>query len=1798
MNKFQERLMILLVLLFGALLIAAPVAAATTQIHVVKYANDGTTIINETTRTYQWLQTNLTVMGDGVTHYYNQGPVFIDNADPVVEQELRWNPEEDTNVQEKDNGAVKGTNLRDLCDLVGGMNAGETLKLKASDGFTKTFAYTNVYEYPDRQGPMVITWYQNGAYPDGTYTDGMKLVFFADDSTNPWGIHAMGNYDWHESAAPEYWYYYVSGSEQYPTTTGLSVKVISDVLIYSDDAPPAPVAPVAAFSATPLSGNAPLAVQFTDASTGTGPLSYAWDFNNDGTVDSTAQSPSYTYTTAGTYTVNLTVTNSVGSDDEVKAGYISVISAPVVDTLYDGTVTLTTGETFTKQAYNNATGGLYTINRTTPLGALDTVATLQGFTYNVTDKRWSYDQDLLLDDIGQYLNKKPNVWNAYVNGVFKDGYGNHANGLNVIELSNNDLVNFYYAPSKDPNPIVNATAVVKIKVNIQAPGSVVDTLYDGTVTLTPGETFTKQAYNNLTGGLYTINRTTPLGALDTVATLQGFTYNVTDKRWSYDQDLLLDDIGQYLNKKPNVWNAYVNGVFKDGYGNHANGLNVIELANNDQVNFYYAPNKDPNPVVNATAVVKIKVNIQAPGPVVDTIFDGTVTLTSGETFTKQAYNNATGGLYTINRTTPLGALDTVASLQGLTYNVTDKRWSYDQVLLLDDVGQYLNKKPNVWNAYVNDVYKDGYGNHANGLNVIELANNDQVNFYYAPNKDPNPVVNATAVVKIKVTIGSEPTVPDWTLSLSGAKDTTVSKTLFEQGLACPASGHQVFWTDTDGNVWGGVPLWLLVGMVDDNPDVGPDHYNFNDSIAAQGYSVKVVSGDGWDTTLASADIARNNSYIIANTLNGQPLARNTTSGKLSWPLHLKGAAVFGGQQVGNITSIQLTGLPQPPTEWTLTLEGDVTDTITQSYFENAIACHHNVTWTDTSNNVWQGVPLWDLAGAVDDIETTNHFTFNDTRAEANYTIRVSAADLSADFYSKIAAHNDGYIVANKMNGLPLTGSSAPIRLVGPATTSGKQRVGNITKISLIGLPDQYPAGDWQLALNGKISDAIPQGEFEDWASHHSATYTDISGNVYTGMPLWRIMGWVDDRIPHGPNGFNDAAATAGYKVIIKAGDGYAKEFTSQQIGKNDNFIIANTMNGAPLPIEGSHPPYPLRLVGSGATGGSSVGNVVEIQLTDFQTPVEVPKLHIIKYAADGTTVINETYVDYIYMENNLPVIGDGITAYKFEGLTMNASNLWDPEETYPGGFKVSNVVKGTRVHDLAELVGGMGSGTAITFVASDGFETTLPYSSIYTNPAVQARQGDAIIAWWGDGQYVPAYADGMRLFFTPDGDHVYGHWDMHETLPSQYWRYNFQNGVQYPSSAGLSAKYITTIKVLSSPESDWTLELDGRDIGGIKYTVAKPFLEEAIACQFGSEHKATYTDSKGRVWEGMPLWFFAGFVDDADQHSANAFNNTLAQNGYLVIVTGTDGYSTVIDSKEIIRNSNFIVANSLNGTHIDESDENWPLRLTGANVSGTETVKGVKSIRLIPTLVVPDAAFTADPVTGTAPLTVTFTDQSTGESITTWAYDFGDGSTSAEQNPVHVYSTVGTYQVSLTVTNGADSSTAYKTITVISPPPVADFTANTTSGTVPLTVAFTDASTGAISWAWVFGDGATSTEQNPVHMFTTAGTYSVTLTVTNDGGSASKSMTITVNPKKPVARFDQNKYSGKIPLTVKFTDKSTNNPTSYLWRFGDGATSTEKNPTHTYTQPGVYIVRLTATNSGGSDSATSFVIVVPKWWFW
>ena len=140
-----------------------------------------------------------------------------------------------------------------------------------------------------------------------------------------------------------------------------------------------------------------------------------------------------------------------------------------------------------------------------------------------------------------------------------------------------------------------------------------------------------------------------------------------------------------------------------------------------------------------------------------------------------------------------------------------------------------------------------------------------------------------------------------------------------------------------------------------------------------------------------------------------------------------------------------------------------------------------------------------------------------------------------------------------------------------------------------------------------------------------------------------------------------------------------------------------------------------------------------------------------------------------------------------------------------------------------------------------------------------------------------------------------------------------------------------------------------------------------------------------------------------------------------------------------------------------------------------------------------------------------FTDQSSG-SITAWDWNFGDGSPhSSAQNPSHTYNNAGDYTVTLTVTGSGGSNSKSLTIHVTVPSPKADFTANPTSGSVPLTVQFTDKSTGTITaWDWNFGDGLLhSSARNPSHLYLLPGDYTVTLTVTgSDGTTSSKSLTI------------------------------------------------------------------------------------------
>jgi PKD repeat protein len=235
--------------------------------------------------------------------------------------------------------------------------------------------------------------------------------------------------------------------------------------------------------------------------------------------------------------------------------------------------------------------------------------------------------------------------------------------------------------------------------------------------------------------------------------------------------------------------------------------------------------------------------------------------------------------------------------------------------------------------------------------------------------------------------------------------------------------------------------------------------------------------------------------------------------------------------------------------------------------------------------------------------------------------------------------------------------------------------------------------------------------------------------------------------------------------------------------------------------------------------------------------------------------------------------------------------------------------------------------------------------------------------------------------------------------------------------------------------------------------------------------------------------------------------------------------------------------------------------------------------------------FSATPTSGSAPLTVNFSPITSG-TVSTYFWAFGDGTISVAPAPSHVYSTPGSYDVTLTVTgpDGSAVETKSSYIVVTAPSPTADFNASPTSGNAPLVVNFNAVTTGAVTaYAWQFGDGAVSTLANPTHTYTASGNFDVTLTVIGPNGSdtiTKPSFISVASTPAPVADFTATPTSGTAPLTVAFNNQSTGAANSYLWSFGDGATSFAANPSHTYLAPGSYTVTLAATGPGGTDTET------------
>jgi len=236
----------------------------------------------------------------------------------------------------------------------------------------------------------------------------------------------------------------------------------------------------------------------------------------------------------------------------------------------------------------------------------------------------------------------------------------------------------------------------------------------------------------------------------------------------------------------------------------------------------------------------------------------------------------------------------------------------------------------------------------------------------------------------------------------------------------------------------------------------------------------------------------------------------------------------------------------------------------------------------------------------------------------------------------------------------------------------------------------------------------------------------------------------------------------------------------------------------------------------------------------------------------------------------------------------------------------------------------------------------------------------------------------------------------------------------------------------------------------------------------------------------------------------------------------------------------------------------------------------------------PAAAFSWSPQSPVEDEQVSFTDMSSGSPIS-WSWNFGDGSTSSQQDPIHIFQDAGAFQVRLTASNAQGSDSITKTVAVVQggSPPEADFSWAPTSPLAGDSVQFSDQSSDSPdNWSWNFGDGGSSSQPNPSHVFQDAGSYQVTLSVSNQYGSDSaiKTITISANAPPPEADFSWTPDPPEVGQTVQFTDQSTGSLVSWSWGFGDGETSSEQNPSHSYPTSGSHTVSLQVEDELGRTS--------------
>lgn len=268
----------------------------------------------------------------------------------------------------------------------------------------------------------------------------------------------------------------------------------------------------------------------------------------------------------------------------------------------------------------------------------------------------------------------------------------------------------------------------------------------------------------------------------------------------------------------------------------------------------------------------------------------------------------------------------------------------------------------------------------------------------------------------------------------------------------------------------------------------------------------------------------------------------------------------------------------------------------------------------------------------------------------------------------------------------------------------------------------------------------------------------------------------------------------------------------------------------------------------------------------------------------------------------------------------------------------------------------------------------------------------------------------------------------------------------------------------------------------------------------------------------------------------------------------------------------------------------YNISLTVTNSGGcSNTITLSRYLRIVQG-VQPDFSWNQTSSSCSAPFDITFVNQSAGPGTLSYQWSLGNTNSSTATNPSTTYPANTAYPITLTATSsyGCQASVT-KNVTFQGGPPTI---AGPDNACLNSPVTFQNASSPTpVSSSWDFGDGTTSTQTNPEKTYTSTGTFTVTLTSTNNSCTSTTSKQVNVTTSLP-ASFTSDKTGGcKTPTQVTFTDQ-TSGSTSWHWDFGDGETSTEQQPKHTYNTPGTYDVKLNVVTGSGCASSLTKVQAV------